>query len=745
MAKGIIFNANWVQSFCKSQNTGKPDALDRTEPGTDCHIHKATLQEGNRGDCHAFQVVKQVQQENESLADYLAELRKLAKTCNFRDYLDTALLDQLVCGLRDQKTQKELLCVPDLTIAVATEHAKAAEAVNRETKQLNPEPVVTHQLSKQTGKCHRCGKQGHIGANCIRRDKRCHYCKKVGHLSSACIQRKQDAKTKEHKKQKKKANPTHRIDVTTSSSSDEEEFDARHNHVYHTAGCQDRIKKLTTTLTLDGVEILMEIDTGAKRSTIPFSLYKEKLGHVKLEPSTVKLRQYDDTPLVLKGEIEVTVQKGQQTMSGSFVLVGNAHNQLPLLGRDWLYKLQLNWPEMLRTTMARSIHQVQSQSIKEEFAEVFKEELGLLVGLEAEIELREGTSPKFCKAHPIPFTLRIQVEEELRRQVADGELQLVDQSKWVAPIVVVTRKDGKLRICATFKVTINPHLEMFTCPLPTPDEVFATLANGESFTKLDLSRAYKQIKVSSKSQQYLTITAHLGLYQYLRLPFGIASAPAIWQRAMAVVLQGCPGVMYYLDDILVMGTTREEHEKNLRLVLSRLQKFGLRLNASKCKFFQTTVEYLGHQITPSGISPTQEKVKSVVEAPAPKNKSELKSFLGMITFNAKFLPDLSTMLHPLYKLLRNNTCWKWSSDCQEAFTKAKLSVSQAPVLAHYDITRPIKLYCDASPYGVGACMMHIINEKEQPVAYASRTLSDAEKNYAHIEREALALIFGVKI
>ena len=136
----------------------------------------------------------------------------------------------------------------------------------------------------------------------------------------------------------------------------------------------------------------------------------------------------------------------------------------------------------------------------------------------------------------------------------------------------------------------------------------------------------------------------------------------------------------------------------------------------KCKFFQTSVEYLGHQITPSGISPTQERVKSVVEAPAPKNKSELKSFLGMITFNAKFLPDLSTMLHPLYRLLRNDTHWKWSNDCQEAFTKAKLSVSQAPVLAHYDITRPIKLYYDASPYGLGACMMHIINRKEQPVA-----------------------------
>jgi len=134
--------------------------------------------------------------------------------------------------------------------------------------------------------------------------------------------------------------------------------------------------------------------------------------------------------------------------------------------------------------------------------------------------------------------------------------------------VVVTRKDGKLHICVDFKVTINPHLKVPTYPLPTPDEVFATLANGESFTKLDLSHAYKHMRVSTQSQGYLTITTHLGLFTYLRLPFGIASAPIIWHKAMAVVLQWCQGVVYYLDDILVTGTTREKHEKNLRLVLS---------------------------------------------------------------------------------------------------------------------------------------------------------------------------------
>ena len=702
------------------------------------HYKKDTIEIAER-----FKFFKRVQLDQETLANYLAELRKLAKHCNFGNYLDTALRDQLVCGLRDRKTQRELLCTPNLTLAMASEKARATETATRETQQLNPSPATTHNLAQRgVGKeCHRCGKVGHTADSCIHKDKRCHYCKKVGHLTSACFKKKSEQKALK-KDKRSKPRKAHMVDADATES-DEEAFDTSHNHIHHN-GCHGRSKKLTTTLLLNNVEIQMEVDTGAELSTIPYVIYKEKLNNVKLEPSTISLRQYDGTPLSVRGEITLKVQKAEQSLSGRFVVVDNVRNQLPLLGRDWLRRVRLDWTNLLSGTQMKSINMVNVESIREEFPEVFKEELGMLKGLEAEIELQPGVSSKICKPRPVPFSLRSQVEQTLKQQIDDGELLPVDRSDWATPIVVVTRKDGKLRICADFKVTINPHLKVPTYPLPTPDEVFATLANGESFTKLDLSRAYKQMKVADSSQGYLTITTHMGLFRYQRLPFGIASAPAIWQRAMSIVLQGCSGVVCYLDDLLVTGPTRDVHIQNLRQVLSRLQKFNLRLNASKCKFFQASVEYLGHLVTPSGISPTQERVKGVTEAPPPKNKSELKSFLGMITFNAKFLPSLSTMLHPLYKLLRKDTHWKWTNACQQAFFKAKTAVSQAPVLAHYDVTKPIKLYCDASPYGLGACLMHVIDGTEQPVAYTSRTLSQAETNYAQLEREALAIIFGVK-
>ena len=424
----------------------------------------------------------------------------------------------------------------------------------------------------------------------------------------------------------------------------------------------------------------------------------------------------------------------------------NANSQLPLLCRDWLCKLRLDWRELFQTYKNDDprIHTLHSATWINEFPEVTKEGLGLLKGIKATVELEPGAQPKFCRSRPVPFALREQVEQSIHQQVEDGELEPVESSDWAAPIVIVRRKDGGVRICADFKMTINPHLCSKTFPLPTPDEVFSTLARGESFSTLDLARAYKQMEVAPDSQSYLTINTHMGLFRYRRLPFGIATAPAIWQKAMSVVLQGCRGVIYYMDDILVTGQTRKEHEQNLRQVFQRLEQFGLRINLSKCQFFQDSVIYLGHQITREGVQPTEERVSSIMNAPTPQNKVELKSFLGLMTYNIRFLPSLAHVLHPLYKLVHKDARWGWSHAQVKAFKEAKKLVSVTPVLVHYDITKQLKVYCDASPRGVGACLMQVMDGHERPVAYASRTLTSAETNYAQIECEALAIIFAVK-
>ena len=326
-----------------------------------------------------------------------------------------------------------------------------------------------------------------------------------------------------------------------------------------------------------------------------------------------------------------------------------------------------------------------------------------------------------------------------------GVLRKVEYSEWAAPIVPVPKKDGSLRLCGDYKVTVNPALNVDQYSLPKPADFLSSLAGGQRFSKLDLTSAYQQVPLDEISAKLTTINTHQGLYEYTRLPFGVASAPAVFQRIMDTMLQGMPSVISYIDDILITGRNEAEHLRNLEKVLHQLQEHGVRLHKEKCLFFQESVEYLGHCVDSRGIHTSEKKVKAILVAPSPHNLQQLRSFLGLLNYYAKFLPDLASLLHPLHMLLRAKQLWHWSKACEQAFQKAKKRLVEAPVLAHYDPELHIVLAADASAYGVGAVISHKFpNGSERSVAFASRTLSASEKNYAQVEKEALSLIFVVR-
>ena len=263
--------------------------------------------------------------------------------------------------------------------------------------------------------------------------------------------------------------------------------------------------------------------------------------------------------------------------------------------------------------------------------------------------------------------------------------------------------------------------------------------------KLDLSHAYLQVPLDQESQKYLVINTHKGLYAYKRLPFGVASALAIFQRIMDNLLQGLSGVCTYLDDILVTGKTHDEHINNLNAVLTRLRKAGMRVKKEKCQFSLANIEYLGHVISSKGLEPTTSKVIAIVEAPAPRDVPGLKSLLGLVNYYGKFLPDLATTLAPLYRLLRQGVKWQWESEQEAALAEVKKVLQSSNLLTHFDPTKSLVLACDASPFGVGAVLSHRFDDgTEKPISYASRTLTPAERKYSQLNKEALAIIFGVK-
>ena len=294
-------------------------------------------------------------------------------------------------------------------------------------------------------------------------------------------------------------------------------------------------------------------------------------------------------------------------------------------------------------------------------------------------------------------------------------------------------------------MTVNQVSKLDRYPIPRIEDLFANLKKGKSFTTLDLSQAYQQLTLDEESRKCVVINTHKGLFTYTRLPYGISSAPGIFQRVMDNLLQGLSGVAVYLDGILVTGATEEEHLSILEKVLGRLETSGFHVKKKKCQFMVPSVTYLGHQINASELHPLPDKVKAIVEAPALINVTELMSYLGLLTYHGKFLPNLATQLAPLYQLLWREHLWMWGQQHKKLFQTSKKLLTLSWLLVHFNPDMELILACDASAYRIGAVLAHKMPDgTEKPVGYASCTLTKAEKNYSQLEKEGLSCIFGIK-
>ena len=228
-----------------------------------------------------------------------------------------------------------------------------------------------------------------------------------------------------------------------------------------------------------------------------------------------------------------------------------------------------------------------------DYQEIFSDELGTIQTFRAQLAMLENAKPKFCKPRSVPFALKEAIDEELDRLERAGVLEKVAYSEWATPLVPVPKKDGRVRLCGDNKVTLNQAMDVEQYPLPKPDDLFATLAGGEKFTVLDLSQAYQQLLLDDDSRQYVTVNTHRGLYRYTRLPYGVASAPGIFQRVMDTILQGLSGVICYIDDILITGSNDTEHLQNLERVLQRLPTVWATSKEGQMRFSTTNSQLFG--------------------------------------------------------------------------------------------------------------------------------------------------------
>jgi hypothetical protein len=734
------------------------------------------------------------QLENEGMAQYIATLKRLSTHCNFGAQLNDFLRDRLVSGIRSESAKQKLLSESNLTYETAVKILTALETTEkaattlatgglqqkfqlmsmREHRRYGPQHSGdegregSRKQLKSSVQCQCCGKYGHYCAECRYRNYECYYCLRKGHLQQVCRKKKGKGNSITKYNVYKKRNPVPKANerVTVKSNFyvdvEEERNDCSNvvndeGEVYDisclfTLGKEGRIKvdPIRSEVIVNGQRVIFEVDSGAAVSVISKRCYQDKFNRVTLKPTDVMLSSYTGQRIKPLGVMKVKADlKGITRNLDLYVVNNGAH---PILGRDWMkaLRVQIYVSEKIQgidlqcSESAINYSKIIKQIIGE-YPEVFKDRIGTYKGEPVKLRLKPNAIPKFCKPRPLPFSLKLKVEKELEKLTKENIITPVSSSDWGTPIVPVPKLNGSIRLCGDFKITVNPNLEIDRYPIPRIEDLFATLQKGETFTKIDLSQAYLQCPLDNESRKMCTISTHKGLFMYNRIPYGIASAPSIFQRIMEQTLQGLPGVIVFLDDILVTGSNHTEHLARLREVCKRLKEKGLTVSQEKCTFFADNVEYLGFVIDKKGLHTSDSKVKAIRDAPVPRNVSQLKAFLGLINYYGKFIPNLATILHPMYNLLRKDVRYKFDRKCLNAFNVAKQKLISSPVLAHYNPELPLKLSCDASSYGLGSVLsIKQPDGTECPIAYASRTLSKAEQNYSQIDKEALSLVFGVK-
>ena len=330
-------------------------------------------------------------------------------------------------------------------------------------------------------------------------------------------------------------------------------------------------------------------------------------------------------------------------------------------------------------------------------------------------------------------------KEELDRMLERGTIRK-SNSPWSSPIVVVPKKNGKLRICCDYR-KLNNVTKKDAFPLPKISDCLDAVSGSMYFSTLDLTSGYNQVRVAEEDIPKTAFVTKYGLFESPFMSFGLCNAPATFQRVMELALQGLQWAtcLIYIDDIIVFSATEDEHLERLRGVLQRLQDAGLKVRPSKCFFFEREVVFLGHIVSGEGVKPNPTNVDRILSWDVPTSTKQVRQFLGMATYYRRFIKDFAKIAEPLAKLTSKNVTFTWSDDCMIAFNKLKAALTGPSVMAYPLTDSPFILDTDASDTAIGAVLSQIQNGEEKVVAYASRSMNKAERNYCVTDKELLAV------
>lgn len=619
-----------------------------------------------------------------------------------------------------------------------------------------------HNEGGEDKRCRWCGGDIHRRDECPAKETKCNFCHKKGHFERACqLKRKASSATGSGPKRQ------NAITVESDYSDEESTYDVGIVSINNVRGnTREVLAKveflLPTPATLKG-----KVDTGAMATCMPMSLLQDiGLAPTDLEPTDATLRGVTGVDMKACGKLEVEVRCNSQKQR-TRIIVTELGDEL-ILGLDFCRLFDLvtvaNTCIQRQVVFEQKTVHITDESdvdydhlrqkwkkhlplgkhtgdplgdIKAIFPDTFDGTVGLFDG-EAELKVSPDAKPVQLPPRAIALSVLPKLKAELDKMESEGIIRpCPEPTDWVHNIVVVSKKNGDIRICLDPK-NLNKYLIRSVHHTASWEDASTSFAKGEFFSTLDAKSGYWSKKLSSDSQLLTAFNTPFKKYCFTRLPFGLSVSSEIFCEQMDKALAGIPGTFPCADDVKIQGSTEERHDIHLLETVARAQAAGLKFNPEKCAIKRRKISYFGRVISPKGVEPCPDKVKAICNLQPPTDKQELQSFLGSVNFMASFIPHLAQRTFIMRGLLKKDVHFVWTSDMQREFDVIKQAIADATGLRHFDTDKPVTIETDASLKGLGAVLL----QDGQPVKFLSKSLTKAETDYSNIERELLAVLFA---
>ena len=728
---------------------------------------------------HRLELMRYKQKHGETIDDFVNRCRSKAKECDFKaDELCERLVELVIASTPIEAFQKDLLEKPKgFSIDNLIENGRKYEAImaGRQCLQTLDTDANIGAISPLTKKC--CGNCGlsHPPKRCPAYKDHCKACGTIGHWAKMCRKTKQTYKT--HSPNRGRSNFQSRgrngsrnwrfrgqsrgrgrdrstsqhnrktsVDAVSKDYQPPQDYPGRESednidvrfHSIDTKETNEAFAEVQITCPERSgrATLCLKVDTGACGNVLPLRTLKDMYPTTwkrMITPTSAKLSAYNGTQIPCLGSITMDCRFKQSSWSKQVFYItdvaGPAILGLPAC-RD-LTVVTIN--EVHHTS-----HPIRSvRDLQEVYPDRF-DTIGDFRG-EAVLYLKDDAVPSIDAPRKCSVHIRAKLKTEIDKMEDQGVIRKVQHhTDWCSSLTTSMKKDGSLRLCLDPK-RLNNALRRCPHKIPTLEELNPEFSGAQFFSKLDAKSGYWAVHIEKKSKELTTFRTPFSRYCFQRLPFGLSVSQDIFQERMDHIIAQVPGCVGIADDIAIFGRTEAEHDHNLRQLMETARREGLVFNSQKCEIKTDHIEFFGSVYTANGIRPDPKKVEDVHQMPTPQDKDDLQRCLGLFTYMASYIPNYAERASTLRDLLKKDVPFLWQDDHQHAFDELKRSIDPESCLKYFDPREETTLEVDASQKGLGACLL----QGGRPIAFASKSLSPAQANYSNIERETLALVFGV--